>query len=445
MDKKVKVRFPPSPTGYCHVGTARMALLNYCFAKHHGGTIVFRSEDTDKARSKKEFEDDIIDSFNWIGVSWDEFYRQSERTAIYREHLEKLIAEDKAYLSKEESKTTPGQFVEVVRLRNPGKKITFNDVVRGDITFDTTELADIVIARSIDDPLYHFVVVVDDALMGITHVIRGEDHISNTPRQILIQEAFGFSRPIYAHFSLNLSKDRAKLSKRTGDVAVRLYREQGFLPQALANYLMVVGWTPVSGAEIMELDQMIAEFEIHHIHPSGVVFDMDKLRWMNREHIKRMRDDEVKAAIFERLHAALSKRNITPNENISHALLSILKDRISVWGDIDGMAELGEFDYYFLAPKLDAQQIPNKKTSPEETKEHLEKVVSLLSEIDILSIESANNALMPYATEKGRGAVLWPVRYCLSGMEKSPDPFTLISILGKEESIKRITHALSIL
>ena len=192
----IRVRFPPSPTGLCHVGTARMAMVNYLFARRRGGTIIFRSEDTDKERSRKEYEDDIIEQLHWLGLDWDEFARTSERVARHKEAMTQLVADNKAYVSKEESTKEPGTFVEVVRLRNPGRSITFSDEIRGDITFDTTELGDFVIGRRIDDPLYHLAVVVDDSDMAITHVIRGEEHISNTPRQILIQEACGFSRPI---------------------------------------------------------------------------------------------------------------------------------------------------------------------------------------------------------------------------------------------------------
>ena len=226
----VRVRFPPSPTGYCHVGTARMAILNYMFAKRNNGTIIFRSEDTDKERSTREFEDDIIEQLHWLDLSWDEFYRTTELVGTHTKELQKLIDEDSAYLSEEESKKEPGKMARVVRMRNPGKVVTFTDVIRGEITFDTTELKDFTIARAIDDPLYNFAVVVDDASNGITHVIRGEDHISNTPRQILIQEALGYPRPLYAHYPLHLGADKSKLSKRTGDVAVRSYREKGYLP-----------------------------------------------------------------------------------------------------------------------------------------------------------------------------------------------------------------------
>ena len=258
-DKPVITRIPPSPTGHLHIGTARTALFNYLFAKHHGGTMVFRSEDTDKARSTKEFEQEIIDGLHWLGLSWDNdtIVRQSERAPLYREYLEKMIAAGTAYLSEEEAKNTPGQMVTVVRLKNPNKVITFNDLVRGDITFDTTELGDLVIARNIDDALYHFTVVVDDFEMGVTHVLRGEDHISNTPRQILIQEAIGAPRPMYAHLPLILATDRSKMSKRHGAVSLNHYQKEGFTKEAILNYLALLGWNPGTEQEVFTLDELV--------------------------------------------------------------------------------------------------------------------------------------------------------------------------------------------
>ena len=201
----VITRMAPSPTGHLHIGTARTALFNYLFARHYNGTFIMRTEDTDKERSKKEYEDEILEGLKWLGLQWDAFYRQSERADIYKKYLQTIVSNGHAYVSREESRMKPGEFIEVVRLKNPNTAITFTDEIRGEITFDTTELGDFVIARSMDDALYHFTVVVDDHEMGVTHVIRGEDHISNTPRQILIQEAIGASRPIYAHLPLILA------------------------------------------------------------------------------------------------------------------------------------------------------------------------------------------------------------------------------------------------
>jgi len=215
----IATRIAPSPTGYMHIGTLRTALYNYLFAKKHGGLFHLRIEDTDTKRNRPEFEKDILEQFKWSGLTPNSIVRQSERLEAHRASLSRLISEGKAYTSKERAAENPEIELELVRLKNPNKTVTFTDIIRGDISFDTTELGDIVIARSIESPLYHFAVVLDDADMGITHVIRGEEHISNTPRQILIQEALGVARPQYAHLPLNLAKDRSKLSKRKGDVS----------------------------------------------------------------------------------------------------------------------------------------------------------------------------------------------------------------------------------
>lgn len=259
---RVVTRIAPSPTGHLHIGTARAALYNFLYARKHGGTFIIRSEDTDRARSTKEFEDEILAGLSWLGINADVFCRQSERTELYTSYLHKLIADDKAYLSKEESKATPGTFVEVVRLRNPNTTISFTDEIRGVISFDTTELGDFVIARSLTDALYHFAVVVDDFEMGVTHVIRGEDHISNTPRQILIGEAIGAPRPVYAHLPLILAPDRSKLSKRHGAVALHEYQDLGFLPEAIINYLALLGWNPGTDQEVFTFDELTSAFDL---------------------------------------------------------------------------------------------------------------------------------------------------------------------------------------
>jgi glutamyl-tRNA synthetase len=444
----VKVRFPPSPTGFCHVGTARMALINYLFAKKHGGQIIFRSEDTDKERSSKEFEQDIVDSIQWLGLDWDEFFRQSERTPIYVELIQKLISEDKAYISEEDSKKNAGEKVRIVRLRNPGKVITFSDIIRGEITFDTTELKDFAIARAIDDPLYHLTVVIDDALMGITHVIRGEEHISNTPRQILIQEALGYERPIYAHYPLFLGSDRSKLSKRTGDTAVREYRDAGFLSDALRNYIGVLGWTPPSGREILSLEEMISDFDLKDLHKSGAVFDMEKLRWFNREYLLKMRDDDFEAEALRRLQNSLAARNISWDEATARKLMPLLRERTHVWSDIETMVEAGELDLFFADPQPEVAAIPQKGTSPQDAVKHLRSASELLSAVsdeEFSDAEKVKAAVWPYAEQEGRGAVLWPLRFSLSGLQKSPDPFMMASTIGKASTLRRINTAITLL
>ena len=443
----IRVRFPPSPTGLCHVGTARMAMVNYLFARRRGGTIIFRSEDTDKERSRKEYEDDIVEQLHWLGLDWDEFARTSERVARHKEAMTQLVADNKAYVSKEESTKEPGTFVEVVRLRNPGRSITFSDEIRGDITFDTTELGDFVIGRRIDDPLYHLAVVVDDSDMAITHVIRGEEHISNTPRQILIQEACGFSRPIYAHYPLLLGTDRSKLSKRTGDVAVKQYRDAGYLPEALLNYIGVLGWTPPSGKEILSLEEMVAEFDIKDLHKSGAIFDIEKLRWYNRHYLLAKSDDQFNSVALRHITAALTKRGTSGASGIAERLIPLVKERISVWSDIAPLID-AELTFFFERPKLVDSEIPEKKSSASDAKRHLINVRELLhnsSEESFADVERLKGIVWDYATAEGRGAVLWPLRFALSGLKHSPDPFAIASILGKEETIARIDSAIQIL
>ncbi len=444
----IRVRFPPSPTGFCHVGTARMAVLNYLYAKKHGGVIIFRSEDTDKERSKLEYEEDIKEQLQWLGLSWDEFYRTTELVGTHTKALQKIIDEDKAYISEEESKKEPGKMAKVVRLRNPNKVVTFTDVIRGEISFDTTELKDFVIARAIDDPLYQFAVVVDDGDMGITHVIRGEDHISNTPRQILIQEALGYPRPVYAHYPLHLGADRSKLSKRTGDVAVRSYREKGYLAPALLNYIATLGWTAPSGKEVLSLEEMIGEFELEDIHKSGAVFDTEKLNWYNRQYLQALPMDEFTKESNAILKASLETRAIAWNEAMGTSLASLIRERISVWEDLRTLIGDGELDFFFMEPKPESSRIPQGKVSVADTMRHLMSVKQLLSDIperEYADPERIKAAVWEYAGTEGRGAVLWPLRYSLTGLERSPDPFEVAHLIGKEAALRRIDAALALI
>jgi glutamyl-tRNA synthetase len=442
---QVRVRIAPSPTGYFHIGTARTALFNYLYAKQQGGVFVLRIEDTDKERGKKEYEEDIYAQMEWLGLSFDEKYVQSEHIDRHKELLRKLIDEDKAYISKEPMKDAPTKTVEVVRLRNPGKVVTFTDVIRGDISFDTTELKDFVIARSIDDPLYHFAVVADDGDAGITHVIRGEDHISNTPRQILLQEALGLPRPLYAHLPLILAPDRTKMSKRKHQTSIKDFRARGYEAEAMVNFMALLGWSEGSSdKEIYSMDELVKAFSLEGIHKGGAVFNEEKLRWFNREYILRLSDDEFTRKAMSILKDSMGSR-VSWNDDIARKIIPMLKERIHVWGDIAAFAAEGEFDYFFEAPKLDAAKISDKKSSPEEARTHLEHAAAALDGIDDFTMENVKAALWDYATEKGRGAVLWPIRYALSGREKSPDPFILSAVLGKKEVLHRLHLAHDIL
>ena len=439
--EKVVTRIPPSPTGHLHIGTARTALYNFLFARKHKGNFIMRSEDTDRARSTLAFEEEIREGLAWLSLTTDSFSRQSERAAIYRSYLEKIINEDKAYISKEESKSNPGESIEVVRLRNPNIPLTFADEVRGDITFDTTELGDFVIARSLDDALYHFAVVVDDFEMGVTHVIRGEDHISNTPRQILIQEAIGAPRPYYAHLPLILALDRSKMSKRHGAVALYQYRDTGFFPQAILNYLALLGWNPGTPQEIFSLPELIEAFDVAKIQKAGAVFDIEKLKWFNKEWFKIVPQSDIEPT----LRAALKKTFdiSTPDERVVKNLIHLIRDRSTVLSDITKDVEEGEYDFAFKAPVPDPTLIKWKKdeTAKDALPRLHEVITRLTGATDSDNPEAIKSILWDYAEKVGKGEVLWPLRVSLTGKEKSPDPFTVIATLGIPEALRRIQNA----
>jgi len=444
--EKVVTRIAPSPTGHLHIGTARTALYNYLFARKHGGTFIIRSEDTDRSRSTREFEKEILDGFAWLGLESDaytgvDFYRQSEQVTLYRNYLEKLVKNDQAYISKEESNAKDGSMVELVRLRNQNKAVTFHDEIRGDITFDTTELGDFIIARSLDDALYHFAVVVDDYHMGVTHVIRGEDHISNTPRQILIQEAIGATRPIYAHLPLILAPDRSKMSKRHGAVAIFDYKNQGFLPEAISNYLALIGWNPGTEQEMFSLSELTEAFDLSKIQKSGAIFDIEKLKWFNREYLKKAPD----VVFAETLRQALAQRfpEQTLSSRVEKNLIGLVRDRSVILSDITHEVESGEYDFAFIPPTIISEMLKWKKDQGvQDTLPRLLRVNELLGDAsDSDTPDDIKNILWEYAESVGKGEVLWPLRVALSGKEKSPDPFTIIATIGIREAQKRIQTA----
>ena len=428
---KVITRFPPSPTGFLHIGSVRTALFNYLFAAHNGGKMMLRCWNRYKGANKPEFENDIVDGLHWLGIPYTlaENPRQSERTEIYQKYIPKLIADGHAY---EAEPQTENPDKKIVRFKNPNKKITFHDAIRGEITFDTTELSDFVIARNIDDPLYHLAVVIDDHDMGVTHIIRGEDHVSNTQRQILIQEALGFARPEYAHIPLILAPDKTKLSKRHGAISVNEYKAQGFVPEALINYVALLGWNPGGEREIYTLDELTKEFTLDHIHKAGAVFGIEKLQWFNHEHLKKLSDAEYAARLKEFCEKDIDAR-----------LITLLKERARTLKEAAEMieTEFGFFDAIRYEPALLLQ---GGKITAEVASLHLKALADLFEPIPDEGFTAAQlkDIVWPYATSQGRGAVLWPLRVALSGKEKSPDPFTIAGLLGKKETLSRIAEAL---
>lgn len=401
--REIRVRFPPSPTGFLHIGNIRTFVFNWLFAQQNKGKIVLRLEDTDKARSEKRFEDAIIEDLKWLGLTYDEFYRQSERTEMYKKYLQQLLDTDKAY--EEEG---------AIKLRiDKSKTIKFDDAVRGKIVFEAKHEKDFVVARNIDSPLYHLAVVVDDYEMRISHIIRGEDHIANTAKHILLQEALGFTTPIYAHLPLILGADKSKLSKRHGAVALDEYKVQGYLADAIFNYLAVLGFSP-PGDEILSRDELIQVFDLAKIHKAGAVFDIKKLEWINGEYLKRMTNDELRIMIGEKYDP----------------ILPMVRERMKK------LADLEEFDFFFTEPKVDPELLTWKKATLEESKAMLAKVKEMIQKDGLENLRERLDTL----GVGDRGLVYWPFRVALTGRKASPDPVDIALILGKEEVLRRIEN-----
>ncbi|MCC7436672.1 glutamate--tRNA ligase [Candidatus Nomurabacteria bacterium] len=450
---KVVTRFAPSPTGHMHAGSYRTAFFAYLFAKRHDGKFILRIEDTDKERSKEEYTQEIFNVFEKIGISYDEKYIQSENLERHKEVLQKLISEDKAYISREEAKDGSGIIKDIIRFRNPGKSVTFDDLIRGPITTDTTDLGDFVLAKNIDEPLFHLAVVVDDHDEGVNHVIRAEEHIANTPRQILIHEALGFDIPKYAHLPLVLAPDKTKMSKRKGAIPVVDYLDMGYLPEALLNAICLCGWNPGTEQEIFSREELEKVFDLDKVQKAGAVFGQDKLDWFNREYIKKLSQKEFWDIAHHGLYGSIVN-DTEEDREILKKLEPLIRERMTKFSDMQnffGKADgstVGEFDYFFVKPKIDLSmliwkglKIENPSDSDgwiKKTKEYLKEIHSRLEKLENWDYESIKASIWDYAEQEGRGAVLWPMRVALSGREKSPDPFEISSILGKEETLKRL-------
>ena len=420
----------PSPTGYLHLGSARTALYNWLFARQTGGIFMLRLEDTDRERSKQEYEEDILKSLSWLGIKSDEpVVRQSEHFDRYRTYAEQLLKESRAY-------TEPGKqgTGEAIILKKPGGDIGFVDRIRGEITFKEKELNDVVLIKSDGSPSYNFSVVVDDHDMDISHVIRGEDHISNTPKQLAVYEAFGWQVPVFAHIPLVLATDRSKLSKRHGAVSVGEYQARGYLPEALMNFLALLGWNPGTEQEIFTREELIRAFDLARVQKGGAVFDQKKLDWINEQHLKRLDAPELKEQL--RLFLDAYRPELRDIE-LSNRLVEMSRSRIHTLADIENEIRWLQRSHYDTS-------LLSRDSNHETAKQHLERLSELLSQCREEDYDPAilETKLMPYANEWGRGAVLWPLRVALSGAEKSPSPFELLALLGKNESLERIKSAL---
>jgi len=430
----LKVRFAPSPTGYLHVGGARTALFNYLFARHHNGKMVLRVEDTDRERSSEEFLDDILNSLSWLGIEWDEGpVFQSQRQKIYTEFAEKLLKAGRAY----EEKTEKGVGI---RFKSDVDKVKFQDLIRGEIEF-AQDFSDIVIMKSDGTPTYNFACVIDDALLGITHIVRGEDHISNTPKQILLYQALGFDIPEFAHLPLILGQDRSRLSKRHGAVSVSEYRRQGFLPQALFNFLALLGWSPGDNREILSKKELIKLFSLDRVNKSNAVFDIEKLKWMNKKYLKQVRDEEFKHQVVNYImNPELKQKFLQLPEDTKEKIFKLLRPRISVYSEFeDFLTYILKNDYEF------EREAVEKFLKTDKIKEILQEVKSRFQKLSEFSAEETEKVIRSLAEEKGIPAkdIIHPLRVVLTGRAISPPLFELMDIIGKANVIKRLDNFLT--
>ncbi len=470
-ERPIRVRIAPSPTGSLHFGTARTALFNWLFARAVQGMFIVRIEDTDKERSEKKFEDEILEGFTWLGMVWDEGpYHQSERTEIYKKYLQQLLDEGHAYYcycSKEDleaqrqgmlagglapkysghcrnlKEAPEGKKPEVIRFKIPEVKVEFKDLVRGKVVFDAALLGDQVIAKDLNTPLYNFAVVVDDSLMEISHVIRGEDHLSNTPKQILIQKALGFQEPIYAHIPLILNADRSKMSKRLNDVALMNYRAKGYLPQALVNFMALLGWHPTDDKEVMSPDELIKAFDIKRVQQSGAIFNEEKLIWLNKEHMKKLGDAELTELVAPFVEKEMTPE-APPSRDLLQKVISVGRTRAATLVDF---ATQGKF--FFKLPNYETELLVWKNVPFGEVSTVLTEVHRALKAIsaedfhkELLNEVLAGVISQMSNTGGSRGTVLWPLRVALSGQSASPDPLDIMEVLGKTESLRRIELAI---
>jgi glutamyl-tRNA synthetase len=419
----IKVRFAPSPTGYLHIGGARTCLFNWLYARHTQGIFVLRIEDTDLARSKPEYLEEILESIKWLGMDWDEIHYQSKRFDIYREYAQKLVSAGKAY-SKDEAVFFKYEF----------SKIEIDDLIRGKIIFNELPKEEEVIIKKDGTPTYNFSCVIDDAAMGITHVIRGEDHIPNTPKQILMYQALGFNLPKFAHVSLILSEEGGRMSKRYGATSIREYKEEGYLASALANYLMLLSWSPKDNREIISLGEAKDIFEIKDINKTAAAFSLDKLNWVNSEYIKKKNIDQWSEMVEQYLR---HKEFLPPNTDKEYIkkVAALFKDRTMKLSDLLDRSRFCFYDNYSYNP--DTQDVLNR---------HLVKEIRVLAE-GLSQIENFNKEAIELELRKIAGSLglkakdlVHPTRVALTGNKVGPGLFETMEVLGREKVIARLNR-----
>jgi len=485
MSQEVRVRFAPSPTGFLHIGGARTALFNWLYARRTGGKFILRIEDTDLARSTKESEECIIHDLKWLGMDWDEGpeiggeygpYRQTDRLNLYKEAVDKLLANGQAYYcyctpeelearreeaaakgiafkydgrcchltAQERAEKEKAGLKPVIRFRIPSGigNVVVDDLVRGRVEFDSEGLGDFIIVKSDGIPAYNFAVIIDDYNMKMTHIIRAEEHLPNTPRQILIYQALGYEMPKFAHISMILGPDRTKLSKRHGATSVTQYKEEGYLPDALVNYLALLGWSPEEEREIYSPEELCKIFSLDRVAKNPAVFDNDKLKWLNGSYIRQKSEAEITQLVMPYLKEKGYVTTEPVGEELAHLekIIGAVKDHLEVLSQVTDHLEVFYNDNIVLAEEkfketLQGEQIPQVMTAFRERLEALED----------LEVETVHQMLKKLPKELGLKPkmVLFPIRVALTGAGAGPELFNLIPILGKERVLKRMEIALN--
>jgi glutamyl-tRNA synthetase len=478
INETPRVRFAPSPTGYLHVGGLRTALYNYLFAKHNNGKFILRIEDTDRTRLVEGAIDNLIKVLHWAGLDYDEGpsvggnfgpYIQSERLDIYKKYVEELIEKRKAYycfcsserlekvreeqqqkklqpkydkhclnLTKDEvAKRLAEGNPYVVRLNVlPDQLITIEDIIRGTVEFNSNIIDDQVLLKSDGFPTYHLANVVDDHLMKITHVIRGEEWLSSTPKHVLLYDYFGWERPVFAHLPLLLNTDRKKLSKRQSDVAVEDFRDKGFLKEALVNFVALLGWTAGDDVEFYYLDELINKFSLERVNKSGAVFDLDKLTWLNAEHLRRKSNPEI-ISLIRNYNNSNNLANNFSDEYLSK-IVDCMRERISFAHEVFEKAP-----FFFKEVETYDQEVIQKRWK-EDSPKLLQDFLNLVKEKDTLQKQDYEELLHKVAESNnvGAGKIIHPLRLAVSGMGIGPGLYDILDIIGKENVIKRIEKAL---
>lgn len=457
----VRVRFAPSPTGTLHIGGARTALFNWLFARHHHGVFLLRIEDTDRERSTAAFEQSILDGMRWLGLDWDgEPFYQSQRMNIYRDHIDKLVNAGLAYrcyctADELEAKrvqaladgrkpkydgtcrdrTDRPELPFALRFRAPTEgQTSFNDICRGTITFDNRELDDLIIARSDGSPTYNFTVVVDDVTMGITHVIRGDDHINNTPRQVQLYQAMDYPVPKFAHLPMIHGPDKKKLSKRHGATSVIEYQDMGLLPEAVVNYLARLGWSH-GDQEIFTRDELIETFDLAAVGSSPSVFDMEKLAWVNSRHLSKYPDDALPGLV----RPFLEKMGLAISDDVyATRALATERERGRT------LKELAEMSAFYFRDRIEMDPEAVAKWLGHDGRIHLTMIRDALAALPVFDEEHIAGAFAHILRETGLKMLklAQPVRVALTGTTVSPGIYEVLTILGKKTALDRIDHAL---